>query len=215
MHAQYFEHPPPGHCSGSVSHAGGHPQGSIEVYSCNLHTLDSVKDSLQVTCMTIDDWCQAQQADLVLGLVITRLQDRTLGQHQFKPTDPPELQQFLWECNHLKLRQGILYRQTLPKESEEALLQLVLPDAQRETVLKGCHDEVGHLGLEQMLDLMHGHFFWPCMAAQVKEHIDKCHPCPTFKAKQSRALVENIVATHPLELVHLDYLFLEPGKGKE
>ena len=25
----------------------------------------------------------------------------------------------------------------------------------------------------------------------------------------------NIVAMHPLELVHLDYLWLEPGKGKE
>ena len=27
--------------------------------------------------------------------------------------------------------------------------------------------------------------------------------------------MENIVATHPLELVHIDYLCLEPGKGKE
>ena len=54
-----------------------------------------------------------------------------------------------------------------------------------------------------------------CMAAQVKEHIDRCHPCLTFKAKQPRALLETIVATHPLELVHLDYLCLEPGKGLE
>ena len=30
-----------------------------------------------------------------------------------------------------------------------------------------------------------------------------------------RATLENIVATHPLELVHLNYLCLEPGKGKE
>ena len=27
--------------------------------------------------------------------------------------------------------------------------------------------------------------------------------------------MENIVATHPLELVHLNYLCLEPGNGKE
>ena len=26
---------------------------------------------------------------------------------------------------------------------------------------------------------------------------------------------ENIVTTHPLELVHINYLCLEPGKGKE
>ena len=52
------------------------------------------------------------------------------------------------------------------------------------------------------------------MASQAKEHIDKCHPCLTFKAKQPRAPLENIVATHPLELVHLDYLCLELGMGK-
>ena len=53
------------------------------------------------------------------------------------------------------------------------------------------------------------------MAAQVRQHVDKCHPCLSFKAKQPRAPLENIMATHPLELVHLDYLCLEPGKGKE
>ena len=29
------------------------------------------------------------------------------------------------------------------------------------------------------------------------------------------APLENFVATHPLELIHLDYLCLEPGKGLE
>ena len=53
------------------------------------------------------------------------------------------------------------------------------------------------------------------MAAQVKEHIGKFYPCLTCKAKQLNAPLENIVAAHPLELVHLIYLYLEPGKGLE
>ena len=81
--------------------------------------------------------------------------------------------------------------------------------------MKGCHDEVGHLGLECMLDLMCDHFFWPCMAAQAREHVDKCYPCLIFKVKQPRAPLENTVAIYPLELVHLNYLCLDPGKGKE
>ena len=108
-----------------------------------------------------------------------------------------------------------MYRKTLPKESQHTLFQLVLPAMYRETTLRGCHDKVGHLGLEKMIDLMCDHFFWPCMAAQAREHVRKCHPCLTFMAKQPRAPLENIVATHSLELVHLDYSCLELGKGKD
>ena len=92
------------------------------------------------------------------------------------------------------------------KESQEALFQLVLLAAYRDT---------GHLGLECMLDLMCDCCVWSHMAAQAEEHIEQCHLCLTFKAKQSRASLENIVVTRLLELVHLDYVCLEPGKGKE
>ena len=66
---------------------------------------------------------------------------------------------------------------------------------------------------ECMLDLMRDRLFWPHMAAQAKEHIGKCHPCLVSKARQPKAPIKNIVAIHPLELVHLDYLCLGPGKG--
>ena len=53
------------------------------------------------------------------------------------------------------------------------------------------------------------------MGVQAKEHDEKCCQCITFKVKQKRAPMESIMATHPLELVHIDYLCVEPGKGKE
>ena len=59
---QYFGHTPLSPCSSSVSHAGG-PTSPIEVHSCDLCILDLVGDSLQVTCMTTDDWCHAHRAD--------------------------------------------------------------------------------------------------------------------------------------------------------
>ena len=92
---------------------------------------------------------------------------------------------------------------------------MVLPAAQREAALKVYHEKVGHLGLECMLDLMCNRFCWPHMPAQAKEQIGKCCPCLAFKAKQPKAPLENIVATHPLELVQLNYLCLEPRKGLE
>ena len=191
VHAWWFRHSPEGHSCSSVSCTGGCPQGAhaspIEAYSGNLHILDAVQNSQQVTSMTIEDWHWAQEADPVLGLVITRLWDGILGKGQSKATDPPEVRQYRWERNHLLLKQGILYRWARSRESEETLLQLVLPAAQREVALRGHHDEVGHLCWEHMLDLMHDRFFWPCMAAQAKEHIGKCCLCLAFKAKQPKA----------------------------
>ena len=55
------------------------PVSPIETYSCNLHILNAVQDSQQVTCMTLEDWHQAKQADPTLSLVISRLWDGTLG----------------------------------------------------------------------------------------------------------------------------------------
>ena len=130
-------------------------------------------------------------------------------------TDSPQLSQYRREQNNLVLKKGVLNRQARSRESEGTLLQLVLPAAQREVALRGCHDEVGHLGLEHMLDLMHDRFFWPHMAAQAKEHIGKCCPCLAFKARQPKAPLQSTMTTHPLELVQHDYLCLEPGKGLE
>ena len=56
------------------------PASAIEAYSCDLHVLDAVQDRQQVTCMTLEDWHQAQQEDPTLSLVISRLWDcGTLG----------------------------------------------------------------------------------------------------------------------------------------
>ena len=162
----------------------------IEAYSCNLHVLDAVQDSQQIACMTLEDWHQAQEVDPVLSLVITRLWDGMLGKGQFKAMDPPEVSQYKWECNHLLLKQGVLYRWARPRESEETLLQLVLPAVQREVALRGCHVEVGNLGLEHMLNAMCDRFFWSHMAAQTKEHIRKCCLCLAFEARWPKALLK-------------------------
>ena len=94
----------------------------IEAYSCDLHILDTIQDSKQVTCITLEDWHQAQEVDPVLSLVITRLRDRMLGKGQSRTTDPPEVSQYWQEHNHLLLKKGVLYSQAQPRESEKALV---------------------------------------------------------------------------------------------
>ena len=40
-------------------------------------------------------------------------------------------------------------------------------------------------------------------------------PMSCFQSQAAKIPLKNIIATHPLQLVHLNYLCLEPGKGLE
>ena len=70
------------------------PASTIEAYSSDLHILDVLQDSNQVASMTLEDWHQAQEADSILSLLITRLRDGMLGKSQSKATIPPKVSQF-------------------------------------------------------------------------------------------------------------------------
>ena len=151
-----------------------------------------------------------QLADPILGQVIVRMQDGTFGQCPYKLTHPPEILQLLQECNHLKLRQGHPCAEMFVKET---LIQLVLKAAHWETTLRGCHDEIGHLDLKRMLDPDAQPFLLASNGCTGEEACQEMQPVCPFKVKQQRSPMESIVATHPLEVVHINYLCLEPGKG--
>ena len=72
--------------------------------------------------------------------------------------------------------------------------------------MKGCHDDLGHLGVEQMIDFLRDHFYWPGMLNDATKHIKQCERCIKFKVPPEKAPMENIEATYPMELVHMDYM---------
>ena len=92
-------------------------------------------------------------------------------------------------------------------------MQLVLPESFRKQTLKGFHDDLGHLGEERTLDVLRDQFYWSGMIEDVTRHIRKCERCLRFKASPNRAPMENVKATYPTELVHIDYLTIEENKG--
>ena len=77
----------------------------------------------------------------------------------------------------------------------------------------GCHDEVGHQGRVRTLSLLRERFFWPNMQVEATQHTAKCSRCLKRKSTPQVAPLQPILVSQPLELVHLDYLTLEPSKG--
>ena len=70
----------------------------------------------------------------------------------------------------------------------------------------GVHNDVGHLGLEQMSVILWGQFYWPNLEADAAHHIQICKQCLRFKGKQDKEELYPLLATYPLELVHMDFL---------
>ena len=126
---------------------------------------------------------------------------------------PSDLKAFLRIRKQLKLKQGILYRKSQVSNNSRARIQLVLPSEYRPKGMAGCHDQIGHLGQDRVLELLRDRFYWPRIYMDVASYINNCPRCIRRKAQPDVAPLLNIEATQPLELVHLDYLQIETSKG--
>ena len=92
--------------------------------------------------------------------------------------------------------------------------QLILPAEFHNQALTGLHDDVGHPGRDLTLDLVRSQFYWPFMATHIQKYIAHCGRCIWHKAPDPpRAPMKSFIAKEPMELLAIDFLFLEKGKG--
>ena len=66
---------------------------------------------------------------------------------------PSELKALIWLKKQLTLKQGVLYRRITSFDAKPRL-QLILPPSHCNKTMEGCHDQVGHLGLDRVLELL-------------------------------------------------------------
>ena len=104
----------------------------------------------------------------------------------------------------------LLYRKVFDGQLQENKFQFVLPQPYWKQALEACHDNMGHLGIERTTSLLRDHFYWPSILEDIEKHIKSCPQCLRFKTQPEKAELNPIIATRPLELVHIDYLTIEP-----
>lgn len=148
----------------------------------------------------------AQQMEEDIREAIQVLQDK-LAESQTL-----EGKKLLRERKRLTLVNGILHRRR--GVEGESHLQLVLPQVYHEVALKGCHDDVGHLGRDRTCNLLRDRFYWVGMDQTVADYVAKCDRCIRRKTlPNQRAPLVNVYTTQPMELVCIDFLKVEPSKG--
>lgn len=184
-----------------VDQLGAPPECIPNIYSFPMHMeLEALRH------ISKDELVHAQKEDPVIGSALQAVQHHKWPEHV---ENDPEFSQLKREKDKLTLNTGLLYRQSkLP--SEENVNQLILPTKYRDTVLRALHDDLGHLGIERITDLLRQRFFWPKMAKYVEQYIKNCKECITRKPPNQRtAPLHQITSRGPMDLVCIDFLSME------
>ena len=186
----------------------------IESVSCSAKVIPTELDRDTGKLSDIN-WTKEQRLDPNLGVIIRLIESGQLNKRKLQGKDSSEVKSFLRNKKSLKLVKDVLYRKSFSDNStsKKTLWQLVIPKLFRERDLLGCHDDVGHQGILRTLSLLRERFYWPGMQEEATQHVLKCSRCLRRKTPPQVAPLQPILVTQPLELVHMDYLSLEPSKG--
>lgn len=164
-----------------------------------------------ISHLSEDDLREKQRSDPCIREVIPQMESGVTPSPTVR-AELPELPLLLREWNRLVLKDGILYRKR--HEGASTTLQMVLPTDLREVALQSLHDDMGHMGVEHVLDLVRARFFCPKMATSVERKIQTCNRCIRRKTLPEKAApLVNILTSRPLELVCMDFLSLEPDRS--
>ena len=126
----------------------------------------------------------------------------------------------LWD--QLVVEDGVLYRQYSNGDaSPSVILQLVVPQADREEIIRQMHggDTGGHLGVEKTVHKVKERYYWPGHWNDVKLFCKTCTACNTRKGTtpRPRAHLQSVQAGYPMQLVAMDIVgpFPESESGNK
>ena len=105
--------------------------------------------------------------------------------------------------------QNAFYLCFMPKGENEDLLLFTVPKAHRVTALNGSHQDAGNQGCDCTLYLLQECFWWQRIANQMKQSIRACTHCLQYEGGFPKAPLHPILATAPLDLLHVDFTSIE------
>ena len=127
--------------------------------------LDNQKASPEVTIgvrparlatTNITNWKLEQQEDPVLYQVVKhrKASQETFKEALLKVTDRKAVSAYAKSKDQLVMKNGLLYRQSKQGQTQETVLQFIVPQIHRNAALDGCHWEAAHQGQSRSLSLM-------------------------------------------------------------
>ena len=163
-------------------------------------------------------WVVAQHGDQAIRRIMDWLKrkkddNRTLDQYLKHHMPDAECHIYAARQKDFVLRCNLLYLRVTTERSNEDVLVFVVQGLKCQVAIDGCHHYLGHQGRDRMLSLLKERFWWPGMAQRMMMSVRNCRKCRIFEARPQIPLMEPILCTEPLDLVHIDYVSIEVMVG--
>ena len=160
------------------------------------------------------DWVGAQSKDPIIPQVIKWLQrprkdHRKLKEYLVGVASDYENCFYVARQKEFTLQDNLLYLQVTPTNSQDTAPVFVVPTADRQAAIDGCHHSAGHQGCDRTLSLMKERFWWPGMSQALLKAVANCGKCIQYEAKGQLPPMQPIICTELMELVHINYVGME------
>ena len=139
-------------------------------FNRNLSEIDCKSSQLVTEKMTTEQWKKEQAEDEAISEVI-----KAITSGDVKNFASEQAKQMYRSWSKLTMRHGLLYRKYYDINLKEERMQFVLPKRYWHKVLEDCHDNVGHLGIERTISLLHDRFYWQNMEQDIEIYV-KSYP---------------------------------------
>ena len=126
------------------------PHGKVETLCQGAHVVDALCEDRANSRYDILRGCHIQTQDPILSQIMREIHNKSLGKMKIKMGMPSELKALIRNRTHLILKHGVLYKNARVNARTKQLL--VVPQSYRQRAMEGCHDQVGHLGQDRVLD---------------------------------------------------------------
>ena len=188
------------------------------LHLASLVATKNVKHNLAGT-----NWKALQEADPIISQVLKwkrlkeanrtkdqKLRDRrTLEEYLLTVVNAFDAKAYGSRQKDLVYQNGLLYMQETSTNTTDELLLFIIPAGKRQAAVDLCHHDAGHQGRDRTYSLLKERFWYPKMRTQMMASIMNCVKCKMFEKRELRAPLCSIVATEPMDLIHVDLLGLE------
>ena len=180
--------------------------------SCKIEVVASMVDVFHQVPSTTMAEHQAKDNQLapVLEWVLEGKQPTKATIYQVRSKNT---QQLIYQFHRLILKDGVLHLLYIHNDVEYH--QLVLPQRYHKKILQSLHNNLGHQGIDQTLDLLRERVYWPTMTQDASSWAEQCRRCQVAKGDYNipKPKYGHLIAHNPLHLVCLDFTKVDPSKG--